>query len=194
VHHEFTLDQGQQGLLNIQAGDVRFSTDHPGHLIHLVDTDSGVIHVEADGFRIGIITEDFPGTLFEAQEELAGINLAFFGGKGVGIEDDDHAILLEVGVFAVEPLHRPHDRGLGGAGVTDHHQVAEALSHEVLVNRHRHELEDLILADHIPAQGIIYFYRVHLLGISVAINSTIRSTPASSPSADRFIPGRPGGQ
>ena len=88
------LDQGQECLLDVEAGDVGLSADDAGDLVHLVDADGGVLHVGADLFRVGVVAEDPARPVLQADEEAGGVDLTFVGGEGVGVHDHDHAVLL----------------------------------------------------------------------------------------------------
>ena len=149
------FDQGQQRLLDVDPRDVRFAADHAGDLVDLIQADRGVLHVGPDLLRGRSRSEYAPGLLFETLEQPPRVHHALVAGERVGVEDHHDAVLLQLVVFFVEPLHRPHDRGLAGPRAADEHQIPERLALQMLEDRHRDEAQRFFLADHVPLDGLV---------------------------------------
>jgi len=155
------LDQGEQRLLDVEPRDVGLAADDSGDLVDLVDADRGVLHVDADVVRGGIRPEKLTGTLFQTVEEPVRVDQALVGGQGVGVHDDDRAVLRELFLGVIEVLHGAHDGRLAGSRVAQQQKVAVGLALEVLEDRHRDEAQRLFLPDDILLEELVDLGRSH---------------------------------
>ena len=69
VEDPLALDQRQQPLLDVDAGDVGLAADDGGDLVDLVDADGRALHVVADLLGGRVLAEDLPRALLEADEQ-----------------------------------------------------------------------------------------------------------------------------
>ena len=116
------------------------------NLVDLVDTDGRVLD---EGFDVGfrrLFAEYLDGAVLHRLEELfAGDDLALFARERIGIHACHDAVFLERRVGEIHLLHRPHDGGLACAGVTDHQEIPDRFTTQVLEDGHRDVAECLIL-------------------------------------------------